>query len=550
MRHIQLFLFSFFFFSFIGLQAQTKIEYLDINNVKAGYLLHGNMFWNPDSSKAAYEFPKGSGVHSNFASGLWIGGIDQSTNGLKVACQTYGTSGNDFWPGPLNEFNAASIDSATSANWSQIWKMNKSTIDSFLNITNHTLANTPFSILRWPGRKNPHARTPMNDTLQIPDRRMAPFIDVNNDNVYNPLDGDYPSILGDQMLFWVFNDKFGVKQSGSVGIGLEIHALAYAYNCPDLNNVTFLNYRVHNWTTSIIDSTYLGIWSDVDLGYAFDDYIGFDTVAQMGVVYNGDSFDEDVTNPNYPSKGYDSLLTQHAILLARGPKVDNPNYPATDPNPYIELGPSSFTYFGNGNSPLGDPTIPEQYYNYLTGSWRDGQPFRLGCDPSDTTKVPYPFVFPDEPSIVGGLSEKECNRSPFDRRMVFASGPFRLIPGIVPNDITFAFLNTDRGSDNSNFDAIRIVADSARNYHCGNWPQSVRNINKIEFTVYPNPASTSLTVSSENEILRLELFDLIGRKVKSAVNKQVDISKIPNGIYMIKVVTKQGAGAQKVQILN
>ena len=538
----------------ISTDAQTfnTAEYLDINKVKARYMVHGDMFWNPDSNTAAYEFPKGSGIHSNFASGLWIGGVERSTNTLKVAVQRYRTNGNDYWPGPLDEFNGALIDSATAAHWAQIWKVNRSTIDSFKAITNHTLGNTPLSILHWPGRKNPHCKTPNNTSLNLPDREMAPYFDVNNDNIYNPLDGDYPVIMfSDQALFWVFNDMLNTKESGSGGMNLEIHAMAYAFNCPALNNVTFLDYTIHNWGTSIYDSTYVGIRCDLNLGYSFDNFFGYDTMARMGVVYNGDSFDEGIgATPNFPPiKGYDSMLTQHGVILVNGPRVDNPNYPATDPNPYLELEPSSFTYFNHIQGRTGYPNNTQEFYNYLTGSWKDGSRFVAGCNPEALTGSPYPFVFPEDPSLVSGISEPVCNKISGDRRMILSSGPFKLIPGSVPSRITLAFLNTNRGSDNSNFNALRIVADSARSQGCAYWPVSTSNVivdNQIK--VYPNPTSSFITVSSEIAITKLEVFDLLGNKVIETKELLIDIRSLSNGLYILKGHAEEGVKTFKVQV--
>ena len=48
---------------------------LDINNVKAGLMNGGDMWWDLVGN-AKYEVPKGGGVHSLFASALWLGGID------------------------------------------------------------------------------------------------------------------------------------------------------------------------------------------------------------------------------------------------------------------------------------------------------------------------------------------------------------------------------------------------------------------------------------------------------------------------------------------
>ena len=74
-------------------------EQLDGNQVDARYHNGGDMFWDLVSNPA-YEVPKGSGNHSSFAGGLWIGGLDQS-DGLHIAAATYRQTGNDFSPGPV-----------------------------------------------------------------------------------------------------------------------------------------------------------------------------------------------------------------------------------------------------------------------------------------------------------------------------------------------------------------------------------------------------------------------------------------------------------------
>lgn len=88
-------------FLHISTQAQCPgeaFEHLDINNVKARYHNSVDQFWDLVGSPA-YEVPQGSGKHSAFATGVWIGGLDPSSN-LHVAAQTYRQTGNDFYAGP------------------------------------------------------------------------------------------------------------------------------------------------------------------------------------------------------------------------------------------------------------------------------------------------------------------------------------------------------------------------------------------------------------------------------------------------------------------
>ena len=66
----------------------------------------------------------------------------------------------------------------------------------------------------------------------------------------------------------------------------------FAYATQDfLNNSTFYNYRVINRGALTIDSTYIAVWDDCDLGYYYDDFIGCDTSRGLGIQYNGTNDD-------------------------------------------------------------------------------------------------------------------------------------------------------------------------------------------------------------------------------------------------------------------
>ncbi len=211
--------------SFAQATFNTK-EYVDIGNIKAAVLLHGDMNWDAASLSSQCEFPKGSGIHLSGATTIWMGSYDDQGQ-LHVAAQTYRQTGNDFWPGPLD--SNGSLDLATSTQWARIWKVNYLEIGQHISNTNRTVTNTPPAILEWPAKGNPYAKGNNGAPLTIT-TDMAPFVDVNSDGNYNPLHGDYPEIKGDQMLWWVFSDN-GPTHNNAVSqpLEVEVHAKAYAY---------------------------------------------------------------------------------------------------------------------------------------------------------------------------------------------------------------------------------------------------------------------------------------------------------------------------------
>jgi hypothetical protein len=55
-------------------------------------------------------------------------------------------------------------------------------------------------------------------------------------------------------------------------------------------------------------------------------------------------------------------------------------------------------------------------------------------------------------------------------------------------------------------------------------------------SVYPNPTANRIYIQGEN-VFQAELFDLRGRKVKSTNQKQIDLSDITSGSFILKVTT-------------
>ena len=55
-------------------------------------------------------------------------------------------------------------------------------------------------------------------------------------------------------------------------------------------------------------------------------------------------------------------------------------------------------------------------------------------------------------------------------------------------------------------------------------------------SVYPNPTANRIYIKGEN-VLQAELFDLRGRKVKATNQKQIDMSEMGIGTFILKVTT-------------
>jgi hypothetical protein len=453
--------------------AVTAVD-LDINNVRARLMTGGDMWWNQGAgADAAYEIPKGSKRHSQFAASCWIGGFDKQGQ-LKVAAQTYRQDGNDYWPGALNGNGKITAD--TCALWDHMWKIDRSLVKQFIQAykIGADTKSSDFDVINgWPAKGNTSAGYgggggAAKTVLYLnPNNTYAPFVDVNADGKYNPADGDYPDITGDQFIWWVFNDAGNVKQQSlTASMGIEVQTSAFAYATQDfLNNSTFCNYRVINRGPLTIDSTYIAVWDDCDLGWYLDDYIGCDTTRGLGIQYNATN--NDGGSAGNPTNSYGPNPPQVGLDFFQGPKriIHRPGLTDTTK----QLGMTNFTYYNNDASIIGNPTNGTQIYYYMTGSIRDGERFSYdflgagnpskgyGSGPSSN------FVFWGDPSDNTQWSECSSVNNPGDRRFIFSSGPFTLIPGAV-NDITFGCIWAANvgGCGQTSFKTIKNIDDGAQ----------------------------------------------------------------------------------------
>lgn len=69
----------------------------------------------------------------------------------------------------------------------------------------------------------------------------------------------------------------------------------------------------------------------------------------------------------------------------------------------------------------------------------------------------------------------------------------------------------------------------------------------LRFKLYPNPVNDKFTVSLENDLKQIEIYNLQGQKVLSSKQKEVDVSQLNKGVYFVKVEDENGVrGTQKV----
>jgi len=367
-------------------------------------------------------------------------------------------------------------------------------------------------------------------------------------------------------------------------LGLEIRVMAYAFNCPNdsaLWNTLFVNYEIINRSHNTYDSTFVGEFTDFDLGFSDDDYVACDVERSSFYVYNADDMDGDGNGHTYGT-----YPPAQSITFLGGPYMNNDgsDYGSSGiPDGCDEsinglgfndgiidnerLGLSSFMYFINTSGVQGDPNTAIEYYNYLKSYWRNGTHASYGGFGYGDT-IPTNFIYPENSDTCGwGIGSPQPywgqTGTPYDLRGIGSIGPFTFKPGSTQYfDIAYVF-----GRDYVNPDHRAGIAvmkqriDSVRKYFitnttpCGNYNIGIKeNVNNSEVNIYPNPASNYFEIESKNIVgsYCIKVFSIEGKKIKELItnenNVTISTDNLNNGLYIVEVSSQNRNVFKKIVI--
>ncbi|HXB13631.1 MAG TPA: T9SS type A sorting domain-containing protein [Bacteroidia bacterium] len=520
---------------FAGLNAKAQItptpvsDTIDINDISALMYADGMDFWNQKTGLPFYKAPKTGNVCSIFDAGIWIGGLDVGGK-LHMAASTYKQRGTDFWPGPI--MDSLNYSSHQDTLWNKIWKVNKSTIDSFRQ---GKCVGIPASIKNWPGDGN----VALGEMAHL-----APYVDSNHNGYYDPAGGDYPLIRGDQAMYMIYNDDRGFKhgESGGIKMGIEVHLMAYQFNTPAdsvVNQTTFLHYDIYNLSTNAYDSVYLGYWCDMDVGNGGMNYLGCDSANNYWYTYECSNSDPDGSGQFAGENGYLNHLPAQAVA-------------------YLCDSMSHFMYYRNDFTVMGNPKADtaSSYYGYLKNMWLDSTHVTYGGNGyGGSTKSNY--FYSGNPVTLSGWTEPGDGDPCQDVRGLSSMGPLTFAAGkALTMDIALVFAQTT--IPNNQYSVAALGPDithvrgfySAQGYGCSttllgiNEPKAEQN---VVAKLYPNPFNKSATLFVNTELKNAELnvYDMFGREVYNMNNIYtqyipINRNQLANGMYFY-TITNDGA---------
>ncbi len=501
---------------------------------------------------------------------------------LKLAAERFRQSGLDYWPGPLSSDGSdLSIDTSTVIEWHNVWKLTKEEVIYHKLHWWETGYEPIENIATWPA----HGDESINQS-----EYLAPFIDVDGDSIYNPMAGDFPLIRGDQCIYFIINDLRQHTESNGEALGLEIHCMAYEFyndEIEPMNNTVFFSYKIFNRSSHTYNDTYIGLFTDFDIGYAGDDYVGCDVERGAYYGYNGNSIDG-----NGEPESYGDFIPAQGIVILGGPLMDANGI--DDPDDQCDesingvgfgdgiednerYGMKKFMYFNNGGlSAQSDPQVALEYYEYMNGIWKDGTAMEYGGNGHVSSGAYGPaanFMFPglsdpcfwgtgeEEPYGPIDWTETSAGNIPSDRRGLSVMGPFTFEPESMER-IDIAFVAAFPEGENSAIEQLMYNIDIVKNeyyqdptYFGYQW-LGVED-NKIEVTnklfTYPNPVTNNLTFVYEgsDDNAKYKLTDIMSKVIFTGIIQKdvsitINMEELNPGLYVLSVTDAKMIYSSKV----
>lgn len=571
---------------------QNISQSFEENNFKWFQSTSGVLFYDQDNGLGGMTVPAGGENLALFSSTFWVAGLDGDDVKASYSyyCNNSEASVCDSKWGPLRTADAQTSFSIAEE-YNRFWFVTQSEIDlhlNYYNCLNDQSCNLstefpigyelPESFETWPA----HGPEGYADNL-------APFVDYNTNEIYDPQNGDYPAICGDFSSYIIKNDVGTEITNDSITLGIEIHTRVYGYNASEgaLFNTLFVQHKIINRSETTFTDSYLSTFTDFDLGNYSDDFIGTDVKRSMYFVVNGDDDDEGST----AGPGYGTDLPMLGVKYLGGPFKDDDG---------VDNAPVSneFETYGNQTSGWGDgvvdnerlglssslfvahvnhPGMVQTYntsavYNKMKGIWNDGFPLTYGGDgynPESDTVTRYLYPGDSDPLFVGtngenpnypllgGWTEESGGLYPGDRRMLGSTGPFTFSPGDVQYlDYAIVFARESHNPDLDLRDILNQYADEIVGMECGMMPDIVTGIEestpKLRIEFFPNPAENELIIKSYSNKSFFTIFDLEGRRVMqgklTGLQTVLTVESLNAGMYLLKVQSNDGVVVKKIVI--
>jgi hypothetical protein len=379
-------------------------------------------------------------------------------------------------------------------------------------------------------------------------------------------------------------EEFG---GGTLPLYAEVHLTAWANTQPSYADMQFIKFEVINKGTQSWAKTYFSIIFDPDIGTVYDDFMGCDTVRNLGFVYNSTNNDP-IYGTSPPAAG--CLLLKGSYI-----KYSNP------PKQLTMTSLNTFYGMSTGVPPCETEPNPGPLgaYRMMQGLKKDStcwlDPTQLVYPPNFYKKTK--FLWPGDPETNEGWTGIKgmihgCNNDssgtpsipgiPFDCRIVLGSGSENLT--VMPGDtqtIVMSQLIAKGTSRLNSVTKLKQLADVAKQFYESGFTIGINKIsNEVPtsyslYQNYPNPFNpvTKIKFQIPSDVKRktlqrdggqasdvkLIIYNILGKEIQTLVNEKLnpgiyevtfDGSKLPSGVFFYQLRVGDFVDTKKLILLK
>lgn len=506
---------------YISFNQKEITNYLDVGN----YSIKVNPFgptiankggkWGIDFPYMPSDWDDGFGYISTLgAFHPWLANYSY-TEDIRLSGEQYQNVGEDFYPGPLVDF----YNDEYLNKYFRTWKLNRYEIDEHRSHYQDAGYEINETILNWPAGKV---------TYNGVEYEQTDFQDLNENGIYEPYDGEYPIIYGDQVILYIINDARFKNWSEQFpnytadSLNVDLYVMLYGFDRSEyklMDQTFFVKYKVVNKSEMDYENFKFGLWTHFD---------------PSGELYIGSSI------------GYDSTLDTYF------------SYPSSNNNITGQL-LHSVTFlnkkmdkFTNTIVPLANPRQPYSVkYHFMSGTWHDTVPYN---DPYWVDRTPLNYVYPSHPADPYGWSFRtdwvKSDKGVPGRQGLGTSGPHFLGKG-ESMEFEFAYHynyenlgyieNIDQILENSRMLKECYQKDSVPGGGSFTGIRDISNNSNMPLLVYPNPAKTLLYVDGIEEDAEYFIYTLQGQKIEEGLlENEISIEHLSEGFYLLQIIIADG----------
>lgn len=494
----------------VFLCGSLNAQIIQVGNLGAGITSDGSLF-RSSNGMSLFEAPYGSGLSTIFESHLWVG---YQKNGVKYGIMPLIPS---TLLGPTKTYGPH-YDSGA---YSQAVSMSKYNRTWFVEQDSVQFHNNNFQASGYLPPKDISQYIGSGDTSKGEFPFLMPFVNRLNDQNYTWQSGDYPNISGKKSQFALYSDRDVVKLHSNSTSQLNVSVELFEHNLTNVstpyNNSVFVTFKVTNVGNTNIDSLFVGLLADFDIGVANNDYVGTDTTGNFiyGMNY---------TVPE-PSNSYGLATPAMAVLPLSHNLEKSMRYNPGITQPSAQSMPVTFG----------------QQFNFMKG---------IGPDNS----VLPQYYAPGDPLTKSGILDDTLVTNFIDRGMLITL-PIQNLPASQTVCFDFAYVvatGTDR------FNSLTLLRQFCQQLTSDYYNPAItceiekmhigsEELKNIQVKISPNPTHGLVNVSFPEEVtgpFSMIIYDLMGKPLFDFETTnmeqplQLNLSNLAKGTYLIEI--KQG----------